>query len=777
MQLRKSPRRQVGAPALAALLLALALTPASAPAVASRSAAGELSPRLAELAKPSIRSAPAATQAEALDLPPSGPGSLLRDEGRVLVEVRLDRGAAGLEGLRAAGAQIVDVSQRYGTVTASAGPGDLRALAEVPGVAGVSPVLTPIASASTCPAGIAVSEGNVQLRAAEARSAFGVDGSGVTVGVLSDSFDQATEAADESGDPVATHEADDVESGDLPGAGNTCAGQATPVDVLDDSDAEGEDEGRAMAQIVHDVAPRADLAFASAFSGLTAFASNVRALAAAGAGVIVDDVSYFEEPFFQEGPVGVAVTEVSEDGVSYFSSAGNNNLIDAFGRDIASWEAPAFRNVGSCPAGLPSFAKQCMDFDPGAGVDPTFGIRVSPGAALDVDLQWAQPWSGVSTDLDAYLLSAADAVVAKSEEFNVVSTQRPFEFVSWENTTGTAQTVRFVVDRCVLAAGCTGGGDAGTPRLKLALLQNGGGVTETEYPESIADDTIGPTIFGHNGAKDAISMAAIRFNASGAPESYSSRGPVTHYFGPVNGVIAASSLPQPEVLSKPDVTASDCVATTFFAFFAIGHWRFCGTSAAAPHAAGVAALMLDKSAGAEPEDVRLALKRSASPIGGSLPCAVGAGLVNAVGAIEELLAPGSGEPPACTRAWVVLGQETIEPVFVPVAPDGEIPNPEPAPKIPTPPALPSPQTFFLHHPPKVIRTRGRTATATFRLGSDEEGVAFLCRFDRTGTRICPAKIVRRFGLGFHALRIRARNTNGIADQTPAVFRFRVKRAG
>src|SRR4051812_45225804 len=110
MQPRKSSRRQMGPPVLVALALALVLAPASASAAASRSAAGELSPRLAELARPSIRSAPPATQAEALDLPPSGPGSLLRDEGRVLVEVRFDRGAFGLDELRAAGAQIVEVS-------------------------------------------------------------------------------------------------------------------------------------------------------------------------------------------------------------------------------------------------------------------------------------------------------------------------------------------------------------------------------------------------------------------------------------------------------------------------------------------------------------------------------------------------------------------------------------------------------------------------------------------------------------------------------------------
>ncbi len=48
----------------------------------------------------------------------------------------------------------------------------------------------------------------------------------------------------------------------------------------------------------------------------------------------------------------------------------------------------------------------------------------------------------------------------------------------------------------------------------------------------------------------------------------------------------AASLPTPQTLDKPDVAASDCVATTFFAQLVGSTWRFCGTSAAAPHAAG-----------------------------------------------------------------------------------------------------------------------------------------------------------------------------------------------
>ena len=307
-----------------------------------------------------MSSASDAAQADKLGLVDEGPGSLLRKGNRVLVYVRFERGAAAsLKALRDADAKVVSLNSDYQTVTVAAKPAQLRSLGSVPRVAGVTEALAPVASAGPpCPSGEIVSEGDQQLKAAEARETFSFDGSGVKVGILSDSFDQATEAAD--GGPLATTAPEDIESGDLPGIGdppgigdNPC-GDLTPVeDLEDDAGASVEhdgDEGRAMAQIVHDLAPKADIAFASAFNGEGAFANNIGRLATAGAKVIADDVFYLEEPFFQDGPVAVAVNEaVNVDGVAYFSATGNNSLVDSEGHQIGSWETPKFRDAGSCP--------------------------------------------------------------------------------------------------------------------------------------------------------------------------------------------------------------------------------------------------------------------------------------------------------------------------------------------------------------------------------------------------------------------------------------------
>jgi hypothetical protein len=402
---------------IAAALACLALLPtAGGASVVGFKGGGPLSPALEELATPAVAAKPLVAQSHQLGLPIAGPGSLLRDGGRVLVAVRLERGpGAALPALREAGARIVSAGVQTQTVTVSVSPSHLPEVASVQGVGAVWQLRAPVVRtpAGQCEGGAAISEGLTQLRADDAREAFGLRGAGQTVGVLSDSFDVASAASDAHGDAL---------SGDLPGPAGTCSGQHLPVDVLAEGPAEGEDEGRAMLQIVHDLAPHANLAFATAFESEESFAENIERLArptaegGAGAGVIVDDVAWFEEPFFQDGPIAVAVDNVAADGATYLSAAGNDNLIDSGGRNIASWEAPAFRDSFGCPETvekLPGFkGTHCMDFDPGLGLDRSFGITVAAGEVLTIDLQWAEPWFGVGSDLDAFLLSETGKLLA-----------------------------------------------------------------------------------------------------------------------------------------------------------------------------------------------------------------------------------------------------------------------------------------------------------------------------------------------------------------------------
>lgn len=776
MQPGRSLARQAGT-ALAALAFACALAPALASAAAGPPADGDLTPRLAELATPSLRTAPLDEQAEALGVAAEGPGSLLREGGRILVAVRFERGAgAGVADLRAAGGRIVDISRRYQTATVAAKPADLRALAAVPRVESVSEILEPFTFAVSDCFGAATSEGDVQLGAMEARDGFELDGTGVTVGILSDSFDR------DSGAP--TDAAGDVASGDLPGAGNPC-GRSTPVGLVDDTLASSgaTDEGRAMAQIVHDLAPGAAIEFATAFNGLFDFAANIRDLAEKGADVIVDDVMYLEEPFFQEGPVAVAVSDVTEDGVAYFSSAGNNNLRDG-GLDIASWETREFRDT-SCPPALNALEpfEACMDFKPGDGADPTFEVTVSKGVKLTVDMQWAEPWGGVESDLDVYLLDSDDKPLPAASHGDNLATQRPFEALSWKNDSGDAKKVRLAITRCFGV--CNPAASAATkPRLKFVLVQNGGGVTKSEYPVSVGigddEDTVGPTIFGHNGAEDAISVGAIRYNATSAPESFSSRGPVTHYFGPVSGTAPAAELDDPAVLEKPDLVATDGGANTFFGNCFANTWRFFGTSAAAPHAAAVAALQLQAEPNVSVADLKEAQRDTADDVGLFDPTwspAVGAGILDAPEAID-----------AVSPATFPGGDQTLQQapqncgLTFPEEPTNPANPASPAPVVAAKPAASvedrtAPRTFFRRKPARVVRTGLARAMVVFRFGSNEDGVRFFCRVDGGLFRACGERFARRFAAGPHTVRVKARDAAGNVDRTPAEARFRVERVG
>jgi hypothetical protein len=766
------------------LLLATALFTGSAAAGAAAAPPapkqrGPLSPELGRLGGSALSGEPPARQAAALGLPATGPGSLIRDGRRVLVNLRFETGVdEHLDALRSAGAEIVAAGRGYQTVTAAVPTDALRGLGAISGVGSVTAVRAPIVF-DECEGGSVISEGVAQLNAKAARERFGLDGEGVTVGVLSDSYNKATESV--QGGPVATKAPQDVSTADLPGATNPCLGQTLPVDVRQDfvpsePGEEAFDEGRAMLQIVHDMAPAAKLAFASAFLGEMAFAESIEELAkpvllgGAGAKVIVDDVAYLEEPFFQDGPVAAAVNKVTAEGATYLSAAGNDNLIDSSGRDIASWEAPKFRDAGSCPAPVEALGSEfnpshCLDFNPASATDTTFGITVEAGETLVLGLQWAEPWFGVNTDMDAFLLNpGGSAIVAGATEDNVSGTKVPSELLTWTNSSGSARTVQLAVNRF----------SGGNPRLKFILFQNGGGVSETEYPASGGGDVVGPSVFGHAGAADAIGVGAIRYSTLTKPEPYSSRGPVTHYFGEVSGTSPAAPLASAQTIPKPDVVATDCGATTFFAIKVGETWRFCGTSAAAPHAAGAVALMLqagDEEGGGlgSPEPLRSALLQSAVPVGSFGPCAVGAGLVEAEGAVEALLAdPGPPTPPGCEPPISPVIEEPSSPT---PAQSGTTVAPTPTPR---PPSA-APETTIFKHPRRLIRVRGASVRVVFRFGSDQRGASFLCKLDRSAFAPCRARYVRRLRPGPHLLKVKARGVGGVTDPTPAVFRFRIER--
>jgi len=331
-------------------------------------------------------------------------------------------------------------------------------------------------------AGAVTSQGDAAIRADVGRNAFGADGTGVKVGVLSFSFNCLGGAA--AG----------VASGDLPAG----------ITVLDEGPcSEGlNDEGRALAEVIHDVAPGAEIAFHTADRGQANFAQDIVDLANAGAKVITDDIIYFAEPMFQDGIIAQAIDQVKGAGVSYFSAAGND------GRK--SYESP-FRGSGFF-LDLGAGREELHDFDPGPGVDLCQQITLPVGQSLAVVFQWDQPFFSVSgvpgsnSDLDILLTDAACTTILNPDNSGVESNvgRDPVEVVEFFNA-GPAAAFGLTILRF-------SGPAPGLMKTALLDLSRTAQVAFNEF------DTQSPASYGHFNARGGGSASAPRFTG-GRPRS------------------------------------------------------------------------------------------------------------------------------------------------------------------------------------------------------------------------------------------------------------------
>jgi hypothetical protein len=614
---------RAGAGALALILLAsvpvVAQAAPGSPAQTSPSASaagksGPLSPRLEAIAgdrgASSLRLAPSADPAEGVNTAPGG---------RLYVDVRVDAAAALAAADALPGVDIEATTPDGAAATLAVPTGQLLALGDVTGLVSADAVPAPqvdrshralraapaataaaALAASTCPSGTTVSQGSAQLKVPSARSTYGVDGTGVKIGIISDSYGTNKTAA-----------ASQVRAGDLPGSGNPC-GHTKPVKIV--ADQAGTDEGRAMAQIVHDLAPGAELLFADSGASQIEMANHVRALRDAGAQVIVDDISYLDSTMYQDGFLAAAVDEVVADGVTYLSSAGNQNLTVG-GKSVGSYETQAFRPT-ACPAAVGT-RYTCHDFNPTSGVTGHDIIVVPPGSSLYLNLGWNQPMYGVESDLDLFVLDSDTMQLIDVGGNDNRRNGRPIEWAGYENDTRSPKRIRIVVGN---------DGNVGTPRFKSVFYSPG--LDVVQWNTSTGGDVVGPTLFGHAASRSTIAVGAMTKDASPAIESYSSRGPATSCWEPSHGLEPSAAIAGCATKTV-DVLGTDGVATTVSGFN-----PFYGTSAAAPHVAAVAALMVDRAPCASPAQIRAALHDGAIALGSVH--AGGSGRTDALASLGEL---------------------------------------------------------------------------------------------------------------------------------------------
>jgi hypothetical protein len=445
------------------------------------------------------------------------------------------------------------------------------------------------------------SEGDVTHRANTARGTFHVNGTGVKIGVLSD------------------------------GVSNLAASQALgdlgPVTVLPGQGGSG-DEGTAMLEIIHDLAPGAQLFFATAFNGITSFAQNIRDLRTAGCDIIVDDVFYFVETPFQDGQapsvvsntnggaVIQAVNDVTAAGAMYFSSAGNSgNLTDG---TSGVWEGD-FADGG--PTGAPIPAGSAGNFHNFGGQN--FNTLTVANTTSPIGLYWSDPLGGSTNDYDLFRLNAAGTSIIASSTNIQNGTQDPYEQISQSTA-----NPRVVIVKKTGAAGRYLHLNANRGRFSLA--------------------TSGQT-HGHSHALNAFSCAATPavgpfpgpFTSANVSETFTSDGPRRIFFQadgtpytPMNFSATGGIVRQ-----KPDITAADGVSVTGVGGFPS---PFFGTSASAPHAGAIAGLLKSANPAFTPAQIRTALTSSAIDIeSAGVDRDTGAGIITAFGAMQALGVPGT----------------------------------------------------------------------------------------------------------------------------------------
>jgi len=533
-------------------------------------------------------------------------------------------------------------------------------------------------------------------------------GAGVTVGVLSSSFNCfAVYAEPNSGVPETgvvgyafpgfspTTAAQDEASGALP----------STVKVLEEVEGGGTygcvdtygspyltpytDEGRAMLQIVHAVAPGASLAFYTADTSEADFASGVEALhTQAGAMVEADDAGYYDEPFFQDGIVAQAIDTVQAEGVAYFSAAGNDA---EFAYENTS---PSFTTISSAQYNL---GEKLLSFDT-SGNTPSTALPVTipalqPGEFVAIVLQWDQPYvtgaansGGATSQLDLCVTapSGNDLITPDASTFGTPAT------CSGANNLGSDPYQVMVVGNPALNGNNSQNSAGqnidiyvglanGTPqpgRIKVAVLGDGvPGLAITQFA------TNSPTIQGHPNATGAAAVGAAFYfytpNCGTSPatlESFSSAGG-----DPILFDATGNRLSTPIYRQKPDFVAPDGVNTTFLGGSLTDYGlssntvttstqqcetnasypSFFGTSAAAPHAAGIAALMLQANAAATPAQIVGILQSTALPMSGTSPnYHSGYGFIQAEAALNALPQPPAAPTVSLSSSSITVGSST-----------------------------------------------------------------------------------------------------------------------
>lgn len=267
----------------------------------------------------------------------------------------------------------------------------------------------------------------------------------------------------------------------------------------------GEDHGTACAEIIHDIAPEAQLYLVNVETEVE-WGLAVGWLISQEVDIISHSLGWFAGPGDGTGFFGEAVKRVRDNGILWVNAAGNA----AQNHWSGIWQDPD--------------ADGLLNFTPQENANP---IQVNSGEEVFVFLRWDDPWEGSTNDYDLYLLDQEYNVVARSEN-SQSGFQNPIEWIRY-----------YVSD----------------PGTYYIVVKNAGGAAVVDFdlfaiPGDLGHSVAAGSILSPADAYSAIAVGAVYWENPDELQTYSSRGPTR------DGRV------------KPDFVAPDGVSTqTYYHFF------------------------------------------------------------------------------------------------------------------------------------------------------------------------------------------------------------------
>jgi hypothetical protein len=491
-------------------------------------------------------------------------GRILRigDSGFVQVYVHLVEAAGPivLGNLRSMGALIERQDESGMLVQVSLPVSRISDAAEIEDVAYIS-----LPNYGRTNAGSQQSQGDALLNFDDLRATLAVSGKGITVGVISDGIFGLSNAISSGDLPVTTF----IRNGS--GTLIQTTGGVESVSFRSDANLEAGlsggtgAEGSAMLEIVHDIAPDAQLRFAN-FATHLEFNAAVDFLAA-NSDVVVDDIGWFGFAYDQTSPVSANTAEElnrqSNKIRGYYTSVGNQAQ--------RHYEEP-FVDSGVDGAAIVGISGSLHRFQATSqttdckSVGPTTAnlIDLLNGQTATIFLNWDDTHGFAENDYDIFVRdTVTEVIVASGTSDNPGVTKNPFESVAVKNSSGVTRTYEIYTQNSE--------NRAAPKKMEMFVF---GGASCSNGSKFNFNTTASSVPAQSDSGGGVLSVGAISAFDSGIDtiEAYSSRGPTN------NGAL------------KPDVTAIDGVSITGSGGFSN---PFFGTSAAAPHVAGLAALLLE----------------------------------------------------------------------------------------------------------------------------------------------------------------------------------------